>query len=262
MSQTKVKASTSSPPPTTLGRQTVSFVKELFLVVIGAIVVSSLLRAFVGQMFIIPSSSMENTLLIGDRVVVEKITDFKRGDVVVFADPGGWLSGTDTLERGPIGQFFEFVGVLPDTSTEHLIKRVIGLPGDRVVCCDTNGRITVNGHALHEGSYLYKSPDGERMNPSDVRFDVVVPKDRVFVMGDHRSVSADSRCHLSDLSTSEPQGEVAFIPVSMVVGPAVAVAAPFNRATILHRPDTFDDIPAAKKAAPSEAVIKPEGVSC
>ena len=100
------------------------------------------------------------------------------------------------------------------------------------------------------------------MNPSDVRFEVVVPKDRVFVMGDHRSVSADSRCHLSDLSTSEPQGEVAFVPVSKVVGPAVAVAAPFNHATILHRPDTFDDIPAAKKAAPSEAVIKPEGVSC
>jgi signal peptidase I len=262
LSQTKVKAATSGPPPKTLGGQTVSFVKELLLVVIGAIVVSSLLRAFVGQMFIIPSSSMENTLLIGDRVVVEKITDFKRGDVVVFADPGGWLSGTETLERGPIGTFFEFVGVLPDTSTEHLIKRVIGLPGDRVVCCDSDRRITVNGQALREGSYLYKSPDGERMNPSDVRFDVVVPKDRVFVMGDHRSVSADSRCHLSDLSTSEPQGEVAFVPIDMVVGPAVAVAAPFNRATILHRPDTFDDIPAAKKPAPTEAVIKPEGVSC
>ena len=99
------------------------------------------------------------------------------------------------------------------------------------------------------------------MNPSDVRFEVVVPKDRVFVMGDHRSVSADSRCHLSDLSTSEPQ--VRGIHTGLDGRRASGCGSgTFNRATILHRPDTFDDIPAAKKAAPSEAVIKPEGVSC
>ena len=130
-----------------------------------------------GQMFIIPSSSMENTLLIGDRVVVEKITDFKRGDVVVFADPGGWLSSTETLERGPIGQFFEFVGVLPDTGTEHLIKRVIWRWRSR--------RVLRHARAHHgqrprpaRSQLPLQGPDGERMNPSDVRFEVVVPKDR------------------------------------------------------------------------------------
>ena len=245
-----------------LTRHAVSFVRELLLVVIGAIIVSSLLRAFVGQMFIIPSSSMENTLLIGDRVIVQKVTDFKRGDVVVFADPGGWLSGLAPPERGPIGKALEFVGVLPDTSTEHLIKRVIGLSGDHVVCCDARGRVRVNGETLNESGYLYSNPDGTRMNPSDVRFEVVVPKDRIFVMGDHRSVSADSRCHLSDISTSQPEGQVAFVPTQLVVGPAIAVAAPFDRAKVLHRPEVFDDIPVARKAAPTKAVIKPEGVSC
>ena len=262
MSQTKERATSAQAAPRTLGQQAASFLRELLLVVVGAIIVSSLLRAFVGQMFIIPSSSMENTLLIGDRVVVEKVTGFERGDVVVFADPGDWLAGEQTPERGPIGRAFEFIGVLPDTSTEHLIKRVIGMPGDHVICCDARGRITVNGQALDEDDYLYSGPDGARMNPSEVRFDVVVPKDRVFVMGDHRSVSADSRCHLSDLSTTEPKGEVAFVPVKMVVGPAVAVAAPFDRATIVHRPGIFAGVPDAKRAPPAEAVIKPEGVTC
>jgi signal peptidase I len=237
-----------------------AFLKELLFVVVGAIVVSSVLRAFVGQMFIIPSQSMENTLLVGDRVVVEKITGFQRGDVVVFADPGDWLAGEDVPERGPIGKALEFIGVLPDTSTEHLIKRVIGMPGDRVVCCDSKGRISVNGFSLDEARYLYTSPDGEKMKPSDVRFEVVVPKDRIFVMGDHRSLSADSRCHLADLS--QPRGEVAFVPIRLVVGPAVAIAAPFGRTTILHRPAVFAGVPAAKNPAPTEAVIKPEGVSC
>jgi len=189
-----------------------AFLKELLFVVVGAILVSSLLRAFVGQMFIIPSQSMENTLLVGDRVVVEKITGFQRGDVVVFADPGDWLAGEEVPERGPIGKALEFIGVLPDSSTEHLIKRAIGMPGDRVVCCDSKGRISVNGCPLDE-AYLYTSPDGERMNPSDVRFEVVVPRDRIFVMGDHRLVSQDSRC----------QGPV---PIKNVIGRAFAVAWP------------------------------------
>jgi signal peptidase I len=262
LSQTNARTANRGAAAKSVTQHAVSFVREVLFVVVGAIIVSSLLRAFVGQMFIIPSSSMENTLLIGDRVVVQKITDFKRGDVVVFADPGGWLSGVAPPERGPVGKAFEFVGLLPDTSTEHLIKRVIGLPGDQVTCCDRSGRISINGEALDESGYLYFGPDGATMNPSEVRFDVVVPKGRVFVMGDHRSVSADSRCHLSDLSTREPKGEVAFIPTTFVVGPAIAVAAPFHRAKVLHRPEVFSDIPAARKAAPAEAVIKPEGVTC
>ena len=246
--------------PRSAGRQAVAFGKELLIVVVGAIVVSSLLRAFVGQMFIIPSQSMENTLLIGDRVAVQKITNFQRGDVVVFSDPGHWLEDP-IAERGPFDKVLEFIGLPTKSTSGHLIKRVIATPGDKVVCCDSRNRITVNGTPLDEESYLYSGPDGQ-VNPSDVRFQVVVPKDRIFVMGDHRSLSADSRCHLSDLSDTQGKGQVAFVPIRLVVGPAFAIVAPFDRAARLHRPATFADIPEPARPAPDEAVISPAGVSC
>lgn len=247
--------------PKTMGRRTWAFARELLIVVIGAVVVSSLLRAFVGQMFIIPSQSMENTLLIGDRVVVEKLTKFQRGDVVVFSDPGGWLE-EDPADPGPWDKALEFIGLPTKSTPGHLIKRVIGMPGDRVVCCTPKGRITVNGYALNETSYLYTDSDDDQVNPSDVRFDVVVPMGRIFVMGDHRDLSADSRCHLSDLSTSEGTGQVAFVPISLVVGPAFAIAAPFDRAGRLRRPATFDEVPEPRGPAPARGVIKPAGVNC
>lgn len=123
--------------------------REFVLIVVGALIVSSILRAFVGQMFIIPSESMQNTLLVGDRVVVEKLTDVERGDVVVFEDPGGWLGdGESGQKRGSVGRFFEVVGLLPDSSHGHLIKRLVGMPGDKVACCDSKGRLMVNGQPL------------------------------------------------------------------------------------------------------------------
>jgi signal peptidase I len=244
-----------------MGRRTWGFVRELIIVVIGAVVVSSLLRAFVGQMFIIPSQSMENTLLVGDRVVVEKLTKFHRGDVVVFSDPGGWLE-EDPADPGPWDKALEFIGLPTKSTPGHLIKRVIGMPGDKVVCCTAKGRMTVNGYPLNETSYLYTDPDDDQVNPSDVKFEVVVPKDRIFVMGDHRDLSADSRCHLSDLSTSQGRGQVAFVPMSLVVGPAFAIAAPFDRAGRLRRPATFDNVPHPPEPAPVRAVIKPAGVTC
>ena len=247
--------------PKTMGRRTWGFVRELIIVVIGAVVVSSLLRAFVGQMFIIPSQSMENTLLVGDRVVVEKLTKFHRGDVVVFSDPGGWLE-EDPADPGPWDKALEFIGLPTKSTPGHLIKRVIGMPGDKVVCCTAKGRITVNGYPLNETSYLYTDPDDDQVNPSDVKFEVMVPKDRIFVMGDHRDLSADSRCHLSDLSTSQGRGQVAFVPMSLVVGPAFAIAAPFDRAGRLRRPATFDNVPDPPEPAPGRAVIKPAGVTC
>lgn len=244
------------------GHHVWSFTKELLFVVIGAIVVSSLLRAFVGQMFIIPSESMESTLLKGDRVVVQKVTDFRRGDVVVFEDPGNWLDNEPVAAPGPFDRVLEFIGI-PTTSTPgHLIKRVIGMPGDRVVCCDPDGRVTVNGYALDETSYLYVNPDGTQVTPSDVRFEVVVPKGRIFVMGDHRNLSADSRCHLADSSTTQPQGGVAFPPEDLVVGPAFAIAAPFDRASRMRRPATFAGVPPPTQPAPDTATIEPAGVTC
>jgi len=252
------------PQPTrrSAGAQVTSFLKELVFVVVGALIVSSLLRAFVGQMFIIPSQSMESTLLIGDRVVVEKITDFERGDVVVFEDPGHWLADEPVAEPGPFDRALEFVGIPTASTPGHLIKRVIGLPGDRVVCCDADGRLTVNGYPLDETSYLYVNPDGSQVAPSDLQFEVVVPKDRIFVMGDHRDLSADSRCHLDDVSTTGARGSVAFVPEKLVVGPAFAIAAPFDRAQRLHHPATFDGVPAPSEPAPDRATIEPAGVTC
>ena len=255
-----VPPAAAKPAPSAGGRA-LGFLKELAIVLVGAIIVSSLLRAFVGQMFIIPSESMENTLLEGDRVVVQKITDFQRGDAVVFRDPGGWLSDP-VADPGPFDRVLEFIGVPTQSTPGHLIKRVIGLPGDTVVCCDDENRITVNGHSLDESAYLYVDSDDVQTNPSDVRFKVVVPADRLFVMGDHRDVSADSRCHLSDLSSNGRKGEVAFVPIENVVGPAFAIAAPFDRTSRLHRPAVFAEVPGATDPAPSQAVIEPEGVSC
>ena len=252
--------STTKPAPSAGGR-TLAFLKELAIVLVGAVIVSSVLRAFVGQMFIIPSESMENTLLMGDRVVVQKISDFDRGDAVVFRDPGGWLS-EPVADPGPFDRALEFIGVPTQSTPGHLIKRVIGLPGDTLECCDDNNRLTVNGYSLDESAYLYVDSDDVPINPSDVRFKVVVPADRLFVMGDHRDVSADSRCHLADLSSNGRKGEVAFVPIENVVGPAFAIAAPFDRTSRLHRPAVFAEVPGATDLAPSQAVIEPEGVSC
>jgi signal peptidase I len=258
--QKEAPAAAANAHPSAGGRF-LGFLKELAIVLIGAVIVSSVLRAFVGQMFIIPSESMENTLLEGDRVVVQKISDFDRGDVVVFRDPGGWLSDP-VADPGPFDRVLEFVGVPTQSTPGHLIKRVIGLPGDTVECCDKDNRVTVNGYSLDESAYLYVDSDDVQINPSDVRFKVVVPADRIFVMGDHRDVSADSRCHLSDLSTNGRKGEVAFVPIEYVVGPAFAIAAPFDRTSRLHRPAVFVRVPDATEPARNRAVIEPEGIGC
>jgi signal peptidase I len=248
------------PERLTFGQHVVAFFKELTAVVIGAVVVASLLRGFVGQMFLIPSVSMEQALQISDRVVVEKLSSIQRGQVVVFKDPGRWLTGPTPPERGLVGKAFQFVGVLPDPSTEHLIKRVIGMPGDRVVCCDSSGRITVNDAPLDETSYLYTDRDGVSVAPSSIKFEVMVPADHVFVMGDHRDRSSDSRCHLKDTAPGRIPGENAFVSLDLVVGRAIAVAWPFDRRHRLPVPDTFDTVPPGKQPAPDrpEIIAGPE----
>lgn len=241
--------------PRSFGQHAWAFVKELLAVVIGAVIVASLLRGFVGQMFIIPSISMQNTLQVGDRVMVEKLSSVRRGQIVVFADPGGWLTGPTPPERGPVGRALEFVGVLPDTGTKHLIKRVVGMPGDRVVCCDARGRITVNDYPLDEVSYLYRSPDGTPAEPSKIRFEVVVPDQRVFVLGDNRAASRDSRCHLNDRAPGQVTGESAFVPLDLVVGRAVAVVWPVGDARRLAVPATYAGVPDPVGSAPIRPVV-------
>ena len=245
----------SDPEHLSFRQHALAFIKELTAVVVGAIIVASLLRGFVGQMFLIPSVSMENTLQVDDRVVVEKLSSIKRGQVVVFSDPGGWLTGNTARERGPIGKALQFVGVLPDTSTEHLIKRVVGMPGDHVVCCDESNRLTVNGQALDESSYLTIGPHGAQIQPSAIRFDVVVPNGRLFAMGDNREHSRDSRCHLNDVQAGGVKGQNAFVSQDLVVGRAVAVVWPFDRRHRLAIPDTFETVPPGIESAPDQATI-------
>jgi signal peptidase I len=251
----QAEARESDPEQLTFGQHVVAFFKELTAVVVGAVIVASLLRGFVGQMFLIPSVSMENTLQVEDRVVVEKLSPIERGEVIVFSNPGGWLTGTAARERGPIGKAFEFVGVLPDISTEHLIKRVVGVAGDRVICCDEAGRLTVNGQALNEASYLFTEPDGSPIRPSTIKFDVVVPAGHLFVMGDNRDHSRDSRCHLNDMQEASAKGQNAFVSEDLVVGRAIAVVWPFDRRHRLPVPDTFDTVPAGEQPAPDLARI-------
>jgi signal peptidase I len=243
------------PRELTFRQHVIAFVKEFAAVVVGAVIVASLLRGFVGQMFIIPSESMQNTLQVNDRVLVEKLSSVKRGQIVVFKDPGGWLTGPRAKERGPIGKAFQFIGILPDTSTEHLIKRIVGLPGDRVACCDASGRVSVNDQPLEEESYLYLGPDGAPVKPSQIRFEVVVPAGRIFVLGDNRTHSRDSRCHLNDVQAGTSKGANAFIPTDLVVGRAIAVVWPLENARRLHTPATFEALPAGKIPAPTSPQI-------
>lgn len=231
-----------------------SAVKEILLVLLGAILISSLLRAFVFEPFTIPSESMENTLQVNDKVVAQKITDFKRGDVIVFRDPGDWVSGLAKPTTNPVRKGLEFIGVLPNSSDDFLTKRVIGLPGDRVACCDTQGRVTINGHSLDENSYLY-SDGGGPIEPSGTPFDVVVPKDHLFVLGDHRDASGDSRCHMN------PGSDMwAFVPIDHVVGPVGMIVAPLERWQQLRTPVVFDGVPPPNKEAPvaPEIIVRPE----
>ncbi|GAB7190581.1 hypothetical protein NUM3379_12870 [Kineococcus sp. NUM-3379] len=209
-------------------------VRETVFVVVVALVVSLVVKTFLLQAFFIPSQSMERTLLIGDRVIVSKLTpgpfELHRGDVVVFQDPGGWLDPAPPSTRGPLARLLTFVGLLPEDSNDHLIKRVVGLPGDRVVCCDARGLVTVNGEPVEE-SYVH--PGNE---PSTKTFDVRVPAGRLWVMGDHREQSEDSRFH-EDLPG---QGT---IPLERVTGRAFTIIWPFDRWTWLgSQEETFTGV--------------------
>lgn len=215
------------------------FLRETAIIVISALVLSWLIKSFLVQAFFIPSASMEDTLVEGDRVMVSRLVpgvlDVSRGDVVVFKDPGGWLDPVEVVDRGPVGNavadVMTFVGLLPQDTGEHLIKRVIGTPGDEVACCDAEGRVTVNGTAIDEP---YVKPGAD---PSEVDFHVTVPDGMLFVLGDNRQNSRDSR-----YNTGNPGG--GFVPTSNVVGTAFATVWPVDRATWLRNPgDVFAGVP-------------------
>ena len=231
-----------------LGRRIAGGVREFVIIVVVALVVATLLKTFVAQMFVIPSESMEKTLEVNDRVVAVKMVHYQRGDIIVFEDDLGWLPAAPP--DSPLQKFLEFVGVLPASGNQYLVKRLIGLPGDHVVCCSTAGRITVNGVELDEASYLYPNADGTTVKPSEAAFDVVVPAGRMFVMGDHRNKSADSRYHLCD-TWAGTKGLAAFPTIASIQGPVRANAYPFDRWRTFSVPTTFASVPAATAAPPA-----------
>ena len=231
-----------------LGRRIAGGVREIVIIVVVALIVSTLLKTFVAQMFIIPSESMEKTLEINDRVVAMKVVHYQRGDVIVFEDDRGWLPAAPAPSDAQ--KVLEFVGLLPAGSNQYLVKRLIGLPGDHVACCSPSGRVKVNGVELNETSYLYPNVDGTTVAPSEAAFDVVVPAGRVFVLGDHRNRSADSRYHMCDTSQGT-KGLAAFPTLSSIQGPVRANAFPFDRARTFSVPATFANVPAAAGAPPA-----------
>ncbi|MFG2719018.1 signal peptidase I [Streptomyces sp. NPDC048416] len=209
------------------------FWKELPILIGVALVLALVIKTFFVQAFSIPSESMQNTLQPGDRVLVDKLTPWfgsqpERGEVVVFHDPDDWLKDEPTASPNAVQKALSFIGILPSADEHDLIKRVIGVAGDTVECKGT-GPVRVNGKPLVEP---YVQP-GNTPCTANLEFKVTVPKGSMWVMGDHRQNSADSRYHQQDKHHG-------FVPVDEAVGRAFVVAWPVTRWATLPVSGTFD----------------------
>ncbi|MEU3953067.1 signal peptidase I, partial [Streptomyces achromogenes] len=230
-------AGTAAPAAGARGpRQSRSFWKELPILIGIALVLALLIKTFLVQAFSIPSDSMQNTLQQGDRVLVDKLTPWfgsepERGEVVVFHDPDNWLAGEPTPTPNPVQKVLSWIGLMPSAEEKDLIKRVIGVGGDTVEC-KNSGPLKVNGKALDE-PYVYPGNTPCSVDDQGGQFKVKVPQGYIWVMGDHRQNSRDSRYNQSDKNHG-------MVPVDKVVGRAIVKAWPINRWGTLPVPDTFD----------------------
>ncbi|WP_306231229.1 signal peptidase I [Agrococcus beijingensis] len=240
------------------GRSALLFLRDIVVIFLVALLISFLVKTFLIRPFWIPSESMNDTLQVDDRIIVSLLTPtvvpVERGDVLVFEDPGGWLPETarepdETGLAGAVDWFLTFVGLAPEDDHGYLIKRVIGLPGDRVQCCNDFGQLTVNGVPLDE-PYLHRDTQSEPA--STMPFDVEVPEGHLWVMGDNRNHSGDSRAHMD-----APGG--GFVPMQTVVGRAVVISWPIERWTWLdNHPSTFVGVePQGAPVAPLLPVAVP-----
>ncbi len=244
----------STPQP----RKPRSFWKELPILVVIALVLALLIKTFLVQAFSIPSDSMQNTLQQGDRVLVDKLTPWfgsepERGEVVVFHDPDNWLAGEPAANPNALQTVLSWIGLMPSAQEKDLIKRVIGVGGDTISCSGT-GPLTVNGKALNE-PYVYPGNTPCTNDDQGGQFTVKVPKGDIWVMGDHRQNSRDSRYNQSDKHHG-------MVPVKEVVGRAIVKAWPINRWGTLPIPDTFDQAGINTRASASRLLTAaPEGLA-
>lgn len=217
------------------------FVRDLAIIVIAAILISAGIKTFLVRSFYIPTGSMRETLQVDDRIIVNQLVPelvgVERGDVIVFRDPGGWLNPVPQSDRGPLVEsvdwFLTLVGLSASDSNDHLIKRVIGMPGDTVVCCDQFGHLMINDVSIEE-PYL-RLPQGVT-NASGVEFEVTVPDGHLWVLGDNRYDSADSRYNTDGPSDG-------FVPIDHVVGRAFVVSWPIGHWSWLDNyPTVFSDV--------------------
>lgn len=224
------------------GRSVLRFFRDLLVIVIVAFLVSFILKTFFVRSFYIPSGSMNQTLQVNDRILVNQLkpntSGIERGDVIVFRDPGGWLYPQPEVAPNAFEWVLQELGLMPTTSDDFLIKRVIGVGGDRVVCCNAAGQLTVNGVPLDE-PYVYLPPGASAA--SELEFDVTVPENMYWVMGDNRNGSKDSRYNMD-----QPTG--GFIPQENVVGSAFVINWPISRWQWLgNYPETFAGVEDAKQ---------------
>lgn len=234
----RTAAAEKKPTTKSAARSATLFIRDILIIFLAAIIISVGIKAFLVRSFYIPSGSMENTLQVDDRIIVNQLVPnlvaLERGDVVVFRDPGGWLPTAVTPEvdpvSGAIDWFLTAIGLSVSDSNDHLIKRVIGLPGDTVSCCNALGQMEVNGVPLDE-PYL-KLPDGTtRVSGDD--FSVEVPEGSLWVMGDNRYSSKDSR-----YNTNTPTE--GFVPIDNLVGRAFVITWPIDSWSFLDNyPATF-----------------------
>lgn len=225
------------------GRRAWLFLRDILIIVLIAVLVSWLIKTFVVRSFYIPSSSMEMTLQVQDRILVDELTPrfngYDRGDVVVFRDPGGWLPVKPKVEQSPflegVDWVLTLVGLSASDSEDHLIKRIIGLPGDTVVCCNVMGQTEINGVPIDESSYVNLASG--QTAPQRVEYDVTVPEGSVWVLGDNRDRSLDSRFH-----RDQPSG--GFVPIDNIVGRAFLITWPFGHfGNIDGHHDVFNGVP-------------------